>query len=63
MADVNFSFSHASSCAPIPYVRPRVHTIGDGDLILRAARHPCVELQDGVSFIENDAAFIRGKLI
>jgi DNA mismatch repair protein MSH2 len=35
--------------------------MGQGDLVLKGSRHPCVELQDGVSFIENDASFVRGE--
>ena len=30
------------------------------DLVIRRARHPCVELQDGVSFIPNDYTCVFG---
>jgi len=28
---------------------------------LKNARHPCIEMQDDVSFIPNDVSLIRGK--
>lgn len=33
----------------------------DGDIILKGARHPCVEVQDDVFFVENDIALIKGE--
>ncbi len=33
----------------------------NGDIILKGLRHPCVEVQDGVSFIANDCILNRGK--
>jgi DNA mismatch repair protein MSH2 len=50
--DVYISLAQVAVSAPIPYVRPKVSA--DGDLVLKGARHPCVEMQDDVSFIEND---------
>ncbi|XP_012937980.1 DNA mismatch repair protein Msh2 [Aplysia californica] len=55
--DVLVSFSIASSGAPIPYVRPKLLPKGDGILRLTEIRHPCLEMQDDVSFISNDATF------
>lgn len=34
---------------------------GSGSLILKDARHPCLEVQDDVSFIPNDVEMIKGK--
>jgi len=43
----------------------RVHTLiflsGSGNLVLREARHPCLEIQDGISFIPNDVEIIKGN--
>ena len=36
-------------------------TSGEGDIILRGARHPCLEMQDEMAFIANDVALIRDK--
>ena len=33
---------------------------GEGDIQLVAARHPCLEVQDDVAFIANDAMLERG---
>jgi hypothetical protein len=33
---------------------------GSGNLVLRDARHPCLELQDGVNFIPNDVEMVKG---
>ncbi|KAI9506275.1 MSH2 protein [Coemansia spiralis] len=57
--DVVLSFAEASSVAPIPYIRPVIRA--DGDFKLTAARHPCLEVQDGVSFIANDVNLVRGE--
>ncbi|OCF39837.1 DNA mismatch repair protein MSH2 [Kwoniella heveanensis CBS 569] len=52
--DVTLSFAHVSANAPIPYVKPKLTERGTGDVILRGARHPCLEVQDDVTFIPND---------
>ncbi|KAJ2692729.1 MSH2 protein [Coemansia sp. RSA 1285] len=57
--DVVLSFAEASSVAPIPYTRPVISTQGNFKLV--AARHPCLEVQDGVSFIANDVDLVQGK--
>jgi len=55
--DVLVAFSVASSAAPIPYVRPTLKPRGDGIMSLKDIRHPCLEMQDEVSYIPNDADF------
>jgi DNA mismatch repair protein MSH2 len=59
--DVIISFAHVSAHAPTAYVRPKIHPRGTGDTILKEARHPCMEMQDDVSFITNDVALVRSE--
>jgi DNA mismatch repair protein MSH2 len=50
--DVFMTLACAAVFAPTPYIRPQITCNGEIELI--GARHPCVEVQDDVSFIEND---------
>ncbi|KAK7046831.1 DNA mismatch repair protein 2 [Favolaschia claudopus] len=59
--DVILSFAHVSVNAPEPYVKPKITQRGTGDLVLRDARHPCLEVQDDVSFIPNDVEMVKDK--
>ncbi|KAJ7484541.1 muts domain V-domain-containing protein [Mycena latifolia] len=59
--DVILSFAHVSMNAPEPYVKPKITQRGTGDLVLRDARHPCLEVQDDVSFIPNDVEMVKDK--
>lgn len=33
---------------------------GTGSLVLKDARHPCLEVQDDINFIPNDIEMIKG---
>lgn len=59
--DVIVSFAHVSVHAPTSYVRPKVNPRGEGNTILKEARHPCMEMQDDIQFITNDVSLIRGR--
>jgi DNA mismatch repair protein MSH2/vacuolar protein sorting-associated protein IST1 len=57
--DVIVSFAHVSVHAPTSYTRPTMHPRGTGNTVLKEARHPCMEMQDDVSFITNDVSLVR----
>lgn len=59
--DVIVSFAHVSAYAPTPYVRPKMHPRSTGNTILKEARHPCMEMQDDITFIPNDVSLIRDE--
>lgn len=60
--DVLASFAHVAAYSPNGYCKPEL-TDGDDDglgIVLKAARHPCVELQKNVEFIPNDISLVYG---
>ncbi|RWA03534.1 hypothetical protein EKO27_g11568 [Xylaria grammica] len=59
--DVIVSFAHCSVHAPTSYVRPTIHSRGQGSTILKEARHPCMEMQDDIQFITNDVEMKRDE--
>jgi DNA mismatch repair protein MSH2 len=59
--DVIVAFAHVSVHAPTSYTRPKMHPRGTGDTILKEARHPCMEMQDDISFITNDVSLVRNS--
>ncbi|XP_046629416.1 DNA mismatch repair protein Msh2 isoform X1 [Neodiprion virginianus] len=59
--DVLTAFALASANAPRAYVRPEMCSSDVGELNLIQARHPCLELQEGVDFIANDVSFKRDE--
>lgn len=55
--DVLGSFAMAACNAPVQYVRPIILPEGSGRLKMKNVRHPCLELQEGVTYIANDVDF------
>ncbi|CAG9771572.1 unnamed protein product [Ceutorhynchus assimilis] len=55
--DVLSSFATAAVSAKVPYVRPVLKPIEERVLELKKVRHPCLEQQDHLDFIPNDAHF------
>lgn len=70
--DCLLSFAIAAVSAPTPYVKPKMSDNELRILNLKGMRHPCLELQEDITFIANDIEFkddetnmyiITGKLI
>ncbi|KAI1798056.1 DNA mismatch repair protein [Ganoderma leucocontextum] len=59
--DVAVSLAHVAVNAPETYVKPEILERGSGSLVLKEARHPCLEVQDEVSFIPNDVEMIKDE--
>ncbi|TFY67631.1 hypothetical protein EVG20_g3870 [Dentipellis fragilis] len=59
--DVILSFAQVAVNAPEVYVKPTIIEKGTGDLILKEARHPCLEVQDDMSFIPNDVEMVKNE--
>ncbi|KAH8410004.1 hypothetical protein KR009_004011 [Drosophila setifemur] len=59
--DCLVSFAIAARSAPTAYVRPKMLEEGAGQLDLQDVRHPCLELQEHVSFIANSVEFKKDK--
>lgn len=58
--DVINSLALVSSNAPIPYTRPKIAERGAA-LAVHESRHPCLEAQDDIHFIPNEASFKPGE--
>ena len=59
--DVYCSLAHVFAIASTPFVRPVLYPMGTGNIILKGARHPCLEILDNINYIPNDLSFIRGS--
>ncbi|XP_059484819.1 DNA mismatch repair protein Msh2 isoform X2 [Neocloeon triangulifer] len=59
--DVLNSFAIAASNSAEPYCRPTLHPPGSGVLNFKQLRHPCLERQNGVDYVANDAVFDKEK--
>ena len=55
------AFAFVAAYSPNMYCRPEITDSDDSSagIILEKARHPCVELQDGIDFIPNDFNLIN----
>ncbi|KEP66259.1 UNVERIFIED_CONTAM: MutS domain V domain-containing protein [Hammondia hammondi] len=62
MLDVLGAFAAAANAAPTPYVRPQIVEGDAAGLVLKASRHPLLEIQPGSSsFIANDVHLDRER--
>lgn len=55
--DCYLSFAIAAVSAPTPYVKPKMSDTSPRVLKLTGMRHPCLELQEDITFIANDVVF------
>lgn len=59
--DCLLSFAIAAVSAPTQYVKPKMVDETPRVLDLKGLRHPCLELQEDITFIANDVAFKDGE--
>lgn len=59
--DCLLSFAVAAVSAPNQYIKPKMVNTSSRVLNLQGLRHPCLELQEDVSFIANDVAFKQNE--
>eukprot|EP00775_Hariotina_reticulata_P005551 gene5551-5787_t len=60
--DVLAGFAELATADPTrPYCKPEVLELDDGEITIKGSRHPCVEVQEGVSFVPNDVNMVRGE--
>ncbi len=59
IADLDVLVSLAHVAAAANYIRPHISPAGEGDIVLRGARHPCLELSPDITFIPNDVNLLR----
>ena len=59
--DVLCSFAYVATYAPNGYTCPDLSPLGKGGFSIKAARHPCLELQQDVDFIPNDFELEKGS--
>ena len=57
--DLYTSLAHVFHTSRSDFVVPKIRPMGTHDIVLRDARHPCVEMQDDVEFIPNDCCLER----
>lgn len=57
--DVLCAMAELSTTAPVQYVRPTILPSNGDKIILKGSRHPCVEAQEGISFIPNDVSLVK----
>lgn len=59
--DIYVALAQVAVSSQNEYIRPKLYPMGHGLLRLKASRHPCLELQDGLNFIPNDCEFVRDE--
>ncbi len=61
--DVLLSFALVAGSAPIPWVKPEMKDSVDGsqEMLIEEGRHPCLEVQEDISFIPNDTIMKPGE--
>lgn len=59
--DCFLSFAIAAASAPLAYVKPKMISDEPRVLKLHGLRHPCLELQDDITYIANDVSFQSGE--
>lgn len=62
MIDVIVSMATTAITAPISWCRPKMRPVGYGSVIMKGARHPCIEAQNDITYIPNDVEMTRGKV-